>query len=333
MTDNSDAEVCLLCVGIVIAIVWIIYNPLSFFATLIIGIGAYLFYTYHKKQELERKKIEFNERVKEKRKKLIDKGLYKYIENFVIKYGDSSIEIEYYEHNLDKLRNLLSQKGIELDYDEIHRIVEEEINRQEYQKFKNKILANNPKDTNEYIKYFLEIYGEDYEYYLDFLTQLLQERGIELDKQSIREKVEKIKNDLELQRFEKRLLSQSYYQLSISDIDSMTGYEFEKFLKILFEKMGYKVEHTKISRDQGADLILNKFGEKIVVQAKRYDFSRKVGNKAIQEIVAAIKYYNADKGIVITTSEFTTSAIDLARANKIELIDRYKLKKLVSEYL
>lgn len=59
-----------------------------------------------------------------------------------------------------------------------------------------------------------------------------------------------------------------------------------------------------------ADLVLKKFGEITIVQAKRYN--NKVTNKAIQEVVASIKYYNAHKGAVITNNEFTDSAIELA---------------------
>ncbi len=107
--------------------------------------------------------------------------------------------------------------------------------------------------------------------------------------------------------------------------------EFEKFLKNLFEKMGYAVEETKLSGDQGADLVINKFSEKLVFQAKRYG-CEKVSNSAIQEVVAAIRYYNANKGTVVTTSTFTKSAIELARSNGVDLIDRTKLDELIHHY-
>jgi HJR/Mrr/RecB family endonuclease len=50
--------------------------------------------------------------------------------------------------------------------------------------------------------------------------------------------------------------------------------------------MGYRVEQTKLSGDQGADLVVIKLGEKTVIQAKRY--GGKIGNSAVQEIMAAI---------------------------------------------
>jgi len=50
-------------------------------------------------------------------------------------------------------------------------------------------------------------------------------------------------------------------------------------------------------------------------------------NKAVQEVVAALKYYHADEGWVITSGTFTASAKALAQANSVKLIDGYALRK------
>ena len=62
-------------------------------------------------------------------------------------------------------------------------------------------------------------------------------------------------------------------------------------------------EITKESGDQGMDVIAEKNGIKIGIQAKCY--SSKVSNKAVQEIVAAINHYDCHKGMVVTNSYFT----------------------------
>lgn len=89
--------------------------------------------------------------------------------------------------------------------------------------------------------------------------------------------------------------------------------------------MGYSVIHTPLSGDQGADLILSGNKGRIAVQAKRY--SSKVSNKAVQEVVASKALYKCTEGLVVTNNYFTNSAIELAEANGIGLIDREKLKK------
>ncbi len=75
----------------------------------------------------------------------------------------------------------------------------------------------------------------------------------------------------------------------------------------------------------GADVIANKDNIKYVIQAKFYN--NPVGNKAVQEVVASIGMYKANKGIVVTNNTFTSSAIELARANDIELVDGQKIEE------
>lgn len=119
-------------------------------------------------------------------------------------------------------------------------------------------------------------------------------------------------------------------EITISDIDTMSGLDFEHFIGNLFSAMGYKVEITKASGDQGGDLIIEKFGERTIIQAKRY--SGAVTNSAIQEVVAAKAHYNCIKSLVITNSYFTKSAMELANSNNVELWDREKLEEQLEEF-
>ena len=100
----------------------------------------------------------------------------------------------------------------------------------------------------------------------------------------------------------------------------MDGESFEGYLEFLFRKLGYKVYRTQLSGDYGADLVIEKAREKIVVQAKRY--SANVGLAAVQEVVGAKKYYKCKSAIVVTNSYYTKSAKELAKANKVKLYDR-----------
>lgn len=121
---------------------------------------------------------------------------------------------------------------------------------------------------------------------------------------------------------EKKELSGKY---SLNNIT--TGTQFELYLVNLFNDLGYKTRHNGKAGDQGADLILKKDDYVYVVQAKYY--TGKLGNTPVQEITGALKYYNANQGVVITNSEFTPGAEELAKANNVILIDGKDLKKLV----
>lgn len=113
----------------------------------------------------------------------------------------------------------------------------------------------------------------------------------------------------------------------ITDIDKMDGFTFESYLGELFRNLGYEAKVTQGSGDFGADLILKKANQKIVVQAKRY--SKNVGIKAVQEAQASIAYYKASEAWVVTNSDFTEAAYTLAKSNKVRLINREELIELI----
>ncbi|OME83180.1 hypothetical protein BK120_14950 [Paenibacillus sp. FSL A5-0031] len=117
----------------------------------------------------------------------------------------------------------------------------------------------------------------------------------------------------------------------IEEIDVMNGLRFEELLQSLFVKLGYLVQRTPASGDQGLDLILKRDGIKIGVQAKRYQPDQNVGNSAVQEVISGRLYYDCDEGWVVTNCMFTDPAKALAKKADIKLIDRTQLIKLLAK--
>ncbi|MFZ0321273.1 MAG: restriction endonuclease [Candidatus Sulfotelmatobacter sp.] len=111
-----------------------------------------------------------------------------------------------------------------------------------------------------------------------------------------------------------------------ADFENFSGTDFEAYLaKLLRDSEFEDICGTGGSGDQGADLVARKGGKKIVIQAKCW--RGPVGNKAVQEVAAAVKFYGADEGWVITTGTFTPSAKALAQKNNVRLIDGFELRK------
>jgi vacuolar-type H+-ATPase subunit E/Vma4 len=106
---------------------------------------------------------------------------------------------------------------------------------------------------------------------------------------------------------------------SAQDFRTLRNIEFEIYVRRKLEAAGYTVVGTRVTGDQGADFIAKRNGRTIAIQAKGYTGT--VGNSAVQEIVGALRLYNADEGWVVTNSAFSRSARELAHANKIRLID------------
>jgi HJR/Mrr/RecB family endonuclease len=111
-------------------------------------------------------------------------------------------------------------------------------------------------------------------------------------------------------------------QINVYALDSLSGREFECFLKWLFEEMGFDVKLTKITADSGVDLVVAKEDQKIAVQAKRYRRNMKVSNSVVLKTHGGKDVYRCAKSIVVTTSYFTKQAIEDADKLNIELWDR-----------
>ncbi|MCT8137892.1 restriction endonuclease [Anaerobacillus sp. CMMVII] len=124
----------------------------------------------------------------------------------------------------------------------------------------------------------------------------------------------------------------SFSGISIEDLDNLNGLEFEHALAPIFRSQGYHAEVTIGSGDFGADLLLKKQKDKVVVQAKCYGEGKKVGVDAVYEVVGAAGYYNANKKIVITNRHFTESAEVLARRNGVILFNRDDLIRFINQF-
>ena len=115
-------------------------------------------------------------------------------------------------------------------------------------------------------------------------------------------------------------------------IDTMKGSEFETFVVDLLKCNGFSnVTQTKLSGDFGVDVIGFKDNKKYVFQCKR--FKGKLGLKPIQEAYAGKRHYRADEAVVITNSEFTKAAMELASDTDIICCDRKQLAKLLENYV
>ena len=112
---------------------------------------------------------------------------------------------------------------------------------------------------------------------------------------------------------------------------------FETLVMKLMEKMGYgKGQLTKKSHDEGIDAIIDadQLGlEKIYVQAKRWQSGNTVSRKEVQSFAGAITGIGGQKGVFITTSDFTDEAWKFNPHNvKIVKINGEKLAELMIKY-
>lgn len=196
----------------------------------------------------------------------------------------------------------------------------------EYQMLEKRISVEKVGAQDKIARVILDYFGDDYMLKKDVIKQYMKSKFYFATEKSLFKYMDGIKEEMKLERLESKLKGKksSPGRTDIEDLDKMTGVQFEDFLKRFFETRGFKVKTTKASNDQGCDLVLQKLGEKTSVQARRYTGT--IGNDAIQQVVASLKFYDCERALVITTSKFTKAAEKLAEANHVELWDREVLK-------
>lgn len=116
-----------------------------------------------------------------------------------------------------------------------------------------------------------------------------------------------------------------------ADLDfsvKFTPTQFEEWCAKTLNAKGWKAITTKASGDQGADVIADKEGVRIVLQCKLY--SGTVGNKAVQEAYSAQRHYATNASAVVTNAEFSPSARELAVTTGVLLLHYGDLTRLDS---
>ena len=97
-----------------------------------------------------------------------------------------------------------------------------------------------------------------------------------------------------------------------------SGYDYEYKCADFLRSHGFiNVEQTKLSGDQGIDIIAVKNDKRYGIQCKYY--ANPVSNKAVQEAYSGAGFYGCDIAAVMTNSTFTKSAKELAENLGVEL--------------
>lgn len=125
--------------------------------------------------------------------------------------------------------------------------------------------------------------------------------------------------DLELERFNRDMMN-----INLKGIDKMNGTEFEHYCAELFRVLGFEAIVTTSSYDFGVDVIAKNEYVRLGIQCKIAN-KEPLGNQAIQEIIAGIRYHNLDKGILITNGTVHKKAHELAKKTHIIIWERNKL--------
>jgi restriction system protein len=115
----------------------------------------------------------------------------------------------------------------------------------------------------------------------------------------------------------------AYIDSHPEELYSLTPRQFEEFIAELLSKMGYKVRLGPGSKDGGVDVFAERdqdFGPELtLVQCKRHNRDHKVGEPIIKQLHADVNDRRASKGLVVTSSFFTSTALKYIESSKYRL--------------
>jgi restriction system protein len=122
------------------------------------------------------------------------------------------------------------------------------------------------------------------------------------------------------------------------NLAAMDWADFEHLIRELFEKefaaAGGEVKVTRASRDGGVDAVVFDpdplRGGKIVIQAKRYTAT--VGVSAVRDLYGTLMNEGANKGILVTTSDYGPDAYDFAKGKPLVLLNGANLLHLLERH-
>jgi restriction system protein len=123
-----------------------------------------------------------------------------------------------------------------------------------------------------------------------------------------------------------------------TNLAAMDWLDFENLIREVFEKEfskgGGEVKITQASRDGGVDAIAFDpdpiRGGKIVIQAKRY--TNTVGVSAVRDLYGTVHNEGANKGILVTTSDYGPDAYAFAKDKPLTLLSGGELLYLLAQH-
>jgi len=120
-------------------------------------------------------------------------------------------------------------------------------------------------------------------------------------------------------------------QTSVKSINALPWKDFEYLVGEAFRRQGYKVQdNTGSGADGGIDLVLEKDGQRTLVQCKNWRTSR-VSVSTVRELYGVVTAEGAAAGILVCSGRYTKDAVEFAQGKALTLIDGLALARLIGE--
>ncbi len=106
--------------------------------------------------------------------------------------------------------------------------------------------------------------------------------------------------------------------MTLDDLDRLDGTAFETWIAAMLREAGFRVRATTKGHDFGVDLVAERNGLRIGIEAKRR--GAKVANDVVRSVVAGCQFHRCDVAAVVTQSAFTAAAERQAKAAELPVV-------------
>ncbi|OYU53831.1 MAG: hypothetical protein CFE25_17200 [Chitinophagaceae bacterium BSSC1] len=242
----------------------------------------------------------------------------------------NSLKIQFEIQN--KIKELFESPSVKLYLKNENRIINSMLN---YEQMQSLITIQNKLQKNETI--FKAFNSIDQIFRSSQLnTEIINLASINFDFNKIKREGENKKQIvIDESRKVKRIISDIYQDFP--QIYKIEPREFEELIAELLRNDGYDVELTKQTRDNGYDILaLKKIDTKslplkFLVECKRYNEKRSVGVEIIRSFKEVIDTQQANRGIIVTTSYFSSGAI--SKKNQDPYLLDYRDKNSIMQWV
>ena len=250
------------------------------------------------------------------------------------------------EEELRMLRQLLARQGLTLDPADLLAFLTSCSLRRNFDRFLWDLEGQPSFDRAPIVAYAAVVTDEAEDATrLPFLRHILAESGRDADEAHVLAVLRDVRRERKLRSFAADLrerrpappttvpaiaLAPTGPGLAIARVDAMLPRNFEPLLALIHRARGDAVQEAARAGEAGADLVLERPGERVVLQG--HLSNQPIGPQVVQRAVAARLYYRCQRAIVATNHHFTPTAADLAATEGVELVDRRGLIALLDAF-
>lgn len=123
-------------------------------------------------------------------------------------------------------------------------------------------------------------------------------------------------------------------------LDQVEWRDLERIMAEVFEGLGFTVELTPGSKDEGKDLVLqcvvSGWKRTYLVEIKHWRSGKRVGARRISDFLSVVVRENSDGGLYLSTSAFTSDAVEMLSEisqKKVRLGGQDKIVSLCQTYV